>query len=152
MLPDRYKATASIVQRSSGVIDQSDNVDSITRDLNTLNALVTTDTVLSEAARKVPGTTLDELRDNVSSSVDPNANLIYVTAHDAEAAQSARIANAVSTTSGTVVALGGAGVAVVVRQVLGGGDTTDAVIVLLAAAIYLGWRLVQGIIWGLNQL
>jgi MFS family permease len=48
------------------------------------------------------------------------------------------MANAVSTTSGTVVALGGAGVAIVVRQVLGGGDPTDAVIVLLAAAGYLG--------------
>ena len=47
------------------------------------------------------------------------------------------MANSVSTTSGTVVALGGAGVAVVVRQVLGGSDATDAVIVLLAAGIYL---------------
>ncbi len=47
------------------------------------------------------------------------------------------MANAVSTTSGTVVALGGAGVAVLVRQLLGGGDRTDAVIVLLAAALYL---------------
>lgn len=47
------------------------------------------------------------------------------------------MANAVSTTSGTVIALGGAGVAVVVRQVLGGGDPTDATIVLLAAAVYL---------------
>jgi MFS family permease len=45
--------------------------------------------------------------------------------------------NAVSTTSGTVVALGGAGVAIVVRQVLGGGDPTDAVIVLFAAGCYL---------------
>jgi MFS family permease len=47
------------------------------------------------------------------------------------------MANAVSTTSGTVVALGGAGVAIVVRQLLGGGDPTDAAIVLLAAGTYL---------------
>lgn len=47
------------------------------------------------------------------------------------------MANAVSTTSGTVVALAGAGIAVSVRQVLGAGDGTDAVIVLLAAAVYL---------------
>jgi capsular exopolysaccharide synthesis family protein len=97
-LPERYKATASIVQRNDAIVDQGANVDSITRDLNTLNALVTTDTVLEAAARKVPDTTIDELRDNVSSSVDPNANLIYVTAHDRDARQSARIANAVSTT------------------------------------------------------
>ncbi len=47
------------------------------------------------------------------------------------------MANAVSTTSGTVMALAGAGVAVGIRQVLGAGDATDAAIVLLAAAIYL---------------
>lgn len=47
------------------------------------------------------------------------------------------MANAVSTTSGTVVSLAGAGVAVTVRQVLGGGDRTDALIVLLGACCYL---------------
>jgi capsular exopolysaccharide synthesis family protein len=97
-LPERYKATSSIVQRNDAIVDQGANVDSITRDLNTLNALVTTDAVLRAAALKVPGTTIDELRDNVASSVDPNANLIYVTAHDGDAQQAARIANAVSTT------------------------------------------------------
>ena len=98
MLPDRYKATASIVQRSSGVIDQSDNVDSITRDLNTIDALLTTDSVLGAAAERVPGETIDSLRDKVSSSVDPNANLIYVTAKDGDPEQAARIANAVAST------------------------------------------------------
>jgi non-specific protein-tyrosine kinase len=98
MLPDRYKATASIVQRSSGVIDQSDNVDSITRDLNTIDALLTTDSVLSAAARRVPGETVETLREKVSSSVDPNANLIYVTAKDGDPEQAARIANAVAST------------------------------------------------------
>lgn len=47
------------------------------------------------------------------------------------------MANAVSTTSGTVMALLGAGVAVGVRQVVGAGDGTDALIVVLAAAMYL---------------
>lgn len=97
-LPKRYKATASIVQRTGAVVDQTGNVESITRDLNTINALVTTDNVLESAAGKVRGETLDELRDNVSSSVDPNANLIYVTAKDGDPTQAASIANAVATT------------------------------------------------------
>jgi capsular exopolysaccharide synthesis family protein len=97
-LPKRYKATASIVQRTGAVVDQNSSVDSITRDLNTINSLVTTDGVLGSVADKVPRTTIDDLRDNVSSSVDPNANLIYVTAKDGNARKSADIANAVATT------------------------------------------------------
>jgi Mrp family chromosome partitioning ATPase len=97
-LPKRYKATASIVQRTGAVIDQTGNVDSITRDLNTINSLVTTDSVLESVAGKIPGTTIDDLRDNVSSSVDPNANLIYVTAKDGDPRTSATIANSVART------------------------------------------------------
>jgi succinoglycan biosynthesis transport protein ExoP len=98
VLPERYKATASIVQRTGEVIDQTGNVDSITRDLNTINSLVTTDSVLGTVAEKIPGATIDDLRDNVASSVDPNANLIYVTARDGDAKRASDIANAVATT------------------------------------------------------
>src|ERR1700754_1817766 len=97
-LPKRYKATTTIVQRSTAVIDSNDTVDTITRDLNTIDALLTTDDVLAAAAKKVPGETTETLRDKVSSSVDPNANLIYVTAKDASPQQAAEIANAVSST------------------------------------------------------
>src|SRR3954453_4813814 len=97
-LPKRYKATTSIVRRVTSVVDQNQNVDSITRDLNTVDALLTTDDVLTAAAKKVPGETVDTLRDKVSSSVDPNANLIYVTAKDAQPDRAATIANAVSST------------------------------------------------------
>jgi capsular exopolysaccharide synthesis family protein len=97
-LPKRYKATTSIVKRATGVIDASTNVDSITRDLNTIDALLTTDDVLSAAAKKVSGETTETLRDTVASSVDPNANLIYVTAKDGSPARAAQIANAVSST------------------------------------------------------
>src|SRR5262249_10463040 len=81
-LPKRYKSTASVVRRIAPTSDQQPNVDAMTRDLNTLNALITIDGVLSAASHKVPGTTIQDLRDEVSSSVDPNANLIYVTAKD----------------------------------------------------------------------
>jgi capsular exopolysaccharide synthesis family protein len=97
-LPKRYKATTTIVQRSTAVIDSNNTVDSITRDLNTIDALLTTDDVLAAAAKKVPGETTETLRDKVSSSVDPNANLIYVTAKDASPERSAQISNAVAST------------------------------------------------------
>jgi capsular exopolysaccharide synthesis family protein len=97
-LPKRYKATASIVRRIDPASDQTQSTDEMTRELNTLNALITTDGVLGAAARSVPGTTIQTLRDEVSSSVDPNANLIYVTAKDPSAVRAAAIANAVAGT------------------------------------------------------
>jgi Mrp family chromosome partitioning ATPase len=97
-LPKRYKATASIVQRTGAVSDQNSSVDSITRDLNTINSLVTTDSVLRSVSGKILGESVEDLRDNVASSVDPNANLIYVTAKDGNANKSADIANAVART------------------------------------------------------
>jgi capsular exopolysaccharide synthesis family protein len=97
-LPKRYKATASVVQRTNATLDNNSSVDTISRDLNTLNSLLTTDDVLNGAVRRLNGETLDRLRDEVSSSVDPNANLIYVTAKDASPQQAARIANAVANT------------------------------------------------------
>jgi capsular exopolysaccharide synthesis family protein len=97
-LPKRYKATASIVQRSSALSDAASNTDSLVRDLNTIDALLTTDSVLSGAARAVRGETTETLRDKVSSNVDPSANLIYVTAKDRAPRTAAAIANAVATT------------------------------------------------------
>ena len=97
-LPKRYKATTSIVQRSNPTLDSSNSVDTVARDLNTINSLLTTDDVLNGAVRRLSGETLQTLRDKVSSSVDPNANLIYVTAKDPSAQQAARIANAVAGT------------------------------------------------------
>ena len=86
-LPKRYKATASIVQRVSALGEASTDTNSLVRDLNTIDALLTTDSVLSGAARSVNGESTDSLRDKVSSTVDPNANLIYVTAEDSTPAE-----------------------------------------------------------------
>jgi capsular exopolysaccharide synthesis family protein len=97
-LPKRYKATTSIVQQTTAVTDTGTNTDSIVRDLNTIDALLTTDDVLSAAARDVAGESIESLRGKISSSVDPNANLIYVTAKDASPTRAAAIANAVAST------------------------------------------------------
>ncbi len=48
------------------------------------------------------------------------------------------MANAVSTTSGTVVALLGGGLGIGLRTALGAGDRTDAAVLLLAATGYVG--------------
>ena len=86
------------MQRTNDIADAGSSTDSQVRDLNTIDALLTTDDVLSAAARQVPGESIDSLRGKVSSSVDPNANLIYVTAKDASPIRASQIANAVSTT------------------------------------------------------
>jgi capsular exopolysaccharide synthesis family protein len=96
-LPKRFKATASVVRRIDPTTDQATSTDEITRELNTLDALLTTDQVLGPAAAKT-GTTIQALRKEVSSSVDPNANLVYVTAKDASPRKAASIANAVANT------------------------------------------------------
>jgi Mrp family chromosome partitioning ATPase len=95
-LPKHYKAQASIVLQDLTASDQNQSNDSLTRQLNTVSSLVTTDPILGAATREVPGTTLSSLRDNVHSRVDPNANLIFVTATDRSPARATTIANAVA--------------------------------------------------------
>jgi polysaccharide biosynthesis transport protein len=95
-LPNHYKAESSLVLQDL-TTDQSN--DSLTRQLNTVSSLVVTDPILQAAAAKLPGETLSSLRDNVSSRVDPNANLVFITATDRSRSRSADIANAVADAS-----------------------------------------------------
>jgi polysaccharide biosynthesis transport protein len=97
-LPNRYKATASIVKNVSTDPLATTDVNVVTRELATTNSLLTTTDVLAAAARKVPGETEKSLQDSVSSTVDPNANLIFVTATAGSAARASQIANAVAQT------------------------------------------------------
>ena len=81
-VPSSYTAEASIVKQvNSGAFESVDPA-VVTRELNTIGQLLTTSSVLDAAARKLPGETGDSLAEKVESSVDPDANLIYVTAHD----------------------------------------------------------------------
>jgi capsular polysaccharide biosynthesis protein len=97
-LTKHYRAEASIVRQQLTSADQAQSVDSLTRELNTLNSLLTTDEMLKAAAAKLPGETADSLRGEVDSSVDPNANLIYVTATASDRDRAATIANVVAQT------------------------------------------------------
>src|SRR3954452_4694295 len=97
-VPSRYEATASIVKQVSSQPFDSVDVNVVTRELATIGQLLTTSNVLDAAARKLPGETGDTLRENVESSVDPEANLIFVTAHAGDPNSAARIANTVAQT------------------------------------------------------
>jgi non-specific protein-tyrosine kinase len=97
-LPDRFDAIASVVKQVNTQPFDNVSVDVVTRDLATIGQLLTTSSVLDAAARDVPGETGDSLRDKVTATVDPQANLIFVTAKDDTAAGAASIANAVAKT------------------------------------------------------
>jgi capsular exopolysaccharide synthesis family protein len=97
LLPKRYSAGASIVKQvASGPYDAV-NVDSVTRELQTIQRLLTTSAVLDRAARRLPGETEDSLSGAIESDVDPDANLIYVSATAGTARRAADRANAVAT-------------------------------------------------------
>ena len=97
-VPSSYEADASIVKQVNSGAFESVDPQVVTRELNTIGQLITTSNVLDAAARKLPGETGDTLADKVESSVDPEANLIYVTGHDGTAGGAARIANTVAQT------------------------------------------------------
>ncbi|HZR94264.1 MAG TPA: Wzz/FepE/Etk N-terminal domain-containing protein [Gaiellaceae bacterium] len=97
-LPKHYRAQAIIVEQPSAVSGQATDATTVQRLLNTANTLLHTDPVLAAAARSLRGETVASLRASVDSTVDPNANLIYVTARDTSAAHAAAVANAVAAT------------------------------------------------------
>jgi capsular polysaccharide biosynthesis protein/MinD-like ATPase involved in chromosome partitioning or flagellar assembly len=97
-LPDRYTATTSIVKNVTTDPFTAADVDSVTRELATVGQLLTTNDVLTAAAAKVPGESADTLEQKVESTVDPEANLVFVTATDGDPQRSAEIANAVAET------------------------------------------------------
>ena len=98
MLPKTYRATSKVVV--AGVSDplQNRDVETIERRLATIDALITTRETLRRAARRVRGETVTTLDESVSSSVDPAANIINISATHETPRGAARIANAVATT------------------------------------------------------
>jgi capsular polysaccharide biosynthesis protein len=66
------------------------------RQLATIQKLTMTRDVLALSARKLPGETVSTLAGKVNASVDPNANIVNVTASASSPTAAARTANAVS--------------------------------------------------------
>ena len=95
LLPKTYESTATIVLNvEAGAIGVEDPQSQVRR-LETVNALLLSTDVLRRAAEEVPGETEDSL-EPVESSVDPAANLIYITVENGDAQKAAAIANAIA--------------------------------------------------------
>jgi succinoglycan biosynthesis transport protein ExoP len=92
----RYRASATIVVGNTFLDIGSTDVPSQQRQLETINQTLNTNRVLDEAAKVLPGETRDSLDHAISSSVDPNANIIKVTAKTGTPRSAANIANAVA--------------------------------------------------------
>jgi receptor protein-tyrosine kinase len=97
LLPKSYEASTSIVKQVAAGPYDFVNVDSITRELQTIQRLLVANDVMDRAARRIPGESPSALRSSISSSVDPDANLIYVRAKAGDAQRAADRANAVAT-------------------------------------------------------
>jgi len=99
LAPDRYTATATIVKRVTVASPESVDVDSLSRELATIGQLLVTTDVLGRVADQVgDGETARSLSRTVKSKVDPEANLISVSAVAGTPRKAARTANAVADT------------------------------------------------------
>lgn len=97
VLPDKYRSSATIVQSDTLTSFGSSDVETIKRRLQTIDSLLDTSVVLGKAASTLPDETVDTIDNAISSSVDPSANIIEVTAESREPNRAAAIANAVAT-------------------------------------------------------
>jgi capsular exopolysaccharide synthesis family protein len=92
----RYKATATIVVGNTLVDVGSSDSTVAQRQLVTIQQTINTNNVLDEAARHLPGSTRSSLDKAITSAVNPNANIITVTAKAADPRAAANIATAVA--------------------------------------------------------
>ena len=74
---------------------QATDAESMTRTLTTLQTLLTSSPVLDRAITNLPGETVDSLRAEISSQVDPNANLLSASVTSTDPEQAARTINTV---------------------------------------------------------
>ena len=98
LMPERYRATATIVLEEPLSPFGGSDVETVQRRLETIQQLLGTNQVLDGAAESVAGETRDSIEDSVSSSVDNSSNIIRITAEADEPEQAAAIANAVAQT------------------------------------------------------
>jgi Mrp family chromosome partitioning ATPase len=97
LLPKSYDATATVVLQevdTRGVEPQ--DPESIRRRLATIQTVATGAAVLDEAAKELGGSGGDTIGSAIEVSVDPEANVIYITASSEEPAEAEETANAVA--------------------------------------------------------
>jgi capsular exopolysaccharide synthesis family protein len=98
LAPDRFNATSIIVKRITSATTDTASDETLSRELATIGQLLVTTDVLGRAAQKVgDGETASTLSKAVKANVNPDANLINVTATAKEdPKKAATIANAVA--------------------------------------------------------
>ena len=96
VLPKQYSATATIVFNADTGLFGPPDAASTQRELSTVGTLITTPRTKAEAARRIPGETVGSIGSTISTSVDPEANLIHVSATNGDPDRAAEIANAVA--------------------------------------------------------
>ena len=92
----RYRTTATIIEGSALLSGDTSSVESNQRQLATIQRLLKTNAVLDLALKELRGQTRQSISDAISSSLDPAANVINVTAEDSDPKAAAAIANAAS--------------------------------------------------------
>lgn len=97
-LPKSYSATATLVVEERADTPVSPDAASATRRLATIRQLLTSRDVLADAAGRLPGESLDTLRDKVEATADDDTDILQVQATDGDAAGAAAIANGVAQT------------------------------------------------------
>ena len=96
VMTETYKATSTIVlEVETGAFGTVD-VAAVERRLSTISALLTSSDVVEEASKEVPGEDPGSIESAITSSVDPDANLIDITGSSHEPEGAAAIANAVA--------------------------------------------------------
>jgi len=101
LLPKTYQATSKLfLNPTAGSVTSSGDAQSTQRELATDKDRLTYRPLLAAAAKKkrLTGETADSLRDKVTATVDPEANIISIVATDDTARGAAAIANAVAAT------------------------------------------------------
>jgi capsular exopolysaccharide synthesis family protein len=90
-----YRATARVVLSDTGLVQAADAT-TMQRELATIRVLATTPSVLTRAAAHLRGESVRTLEKNVTASVDPDANIISISATDRDPRSAAAAANAVA--------------------------------------------------------
>ena len=98
LVPKTYRATATLVLRETLDPFTSSDVETVVRRLETIERLLRTNAILEQAAQRVPGESRQSLESKLTSSVDPDANIIRISAFDGTPEGAAAIANAVAAT------------------------------------------------------
>ena len=96
MSPERYRATARIADDPAP--GEAVDIETADRQLATSSELVTAHGVLADAARELPGETVQTLEASVSASFDPAVSILDVTATGDDPERVALVANTVAET------------------------------------------------------